>query len=67
LPGPRPRATDALSLDLSIAKVRAVIAVASAAAKLLETGELEERIAALEDATRSGRTGEPPDGSLLGG
>ena len=60
-------ATDALSLDLSIAKVRAVIAVASAAAKLLETGELEERIAALEDATRSGRTGEPPDGSLLGG
>ena len=60
-------ATDALSLDLSIAKVRAVIAVAAAAAKLLETGELEERIAALEDATGSGRTGEPPDGGLLGG
>jgi len=31
--------------------VRAVIAVVSAAAKLLETGDLEERIAALEDAT----------------
>jgi hypothetical protein len=47
--------------------VRAVIAVASAAAKLLETGELEERIAALELATGPGRAGEPPDGNLLGG
>jgi len=60
-------ATDALSLDLSIAKVRALIAVASAAARLLETGELEERIAALELAAGSGRADEPPEGGLLGG
>ena len=39
---------DALSLDNSIARVRALIALALAGAKLLEVGELEERVTALE-------------------
>lgn len=41
-------ATDALSLENSIARVRALVALALAAAKLLEVGELEERVTALE-------------------
>src|SRR2546427_8265875 len=43
-------ATDALGLETSVAKVRLLISVAVAAAKLLETGELADRIAALEAA-----------------
>jgi hypothetical protein len=60
-------AFDTLSLENSIARARTLIAAALAGTKLLETGELEERIAALELATGSGRSGEPTDGSLLRG
>ena len=41
-------ATDALSLEGSVAKIRALISLAVAAARLLETGELEERLEAIE-------------------
>lgn len=41
---------DALGLDNGIARSRVLISAAAAAAKLLETGELEARIAALEAA-----------------
>ena len=41
---------DVLGLDNSIARSRVLISGALAAAKLLETGELEERIGALESA-----------------
>jgi hypothetical protein len=41
-------ATDALGLETSVAKVRALIQVGLAAAKLLETGEFENRLADLE-------------------
>jgi hypothetical protein len=43
-------AIDLLALDNGIARGRAIIALVLAGAKLLETGELEERIAALEAA-----------------
>jgi hypothetical protein len=43
---------DALGLDNSVARVRLLISAALAAAKLVETGELEARIAALEAAQR---------------
>jgi len=46
---------DALGLEGSIARVRLLISAALAAAKLLETGELETRLAALEAAVGSGR------------
>jgi hypothetical protein len=48
-------ATDAFSLENSVQRVRALIATAQAAAKLLETGELEERLASLEDLLRRRR------------
>ncbi|MGA2514578.1 MAG: hypothetical protein ABSG37_13330 [Candidatus Limnocylindrales bacterium] len=41
---------DSLSLDNSIGRARVLISAAGAAAKLLETGELEARISALEGA-----------------
>ena len=41
---------DTLALENSIARSRALIAAAGAAAKLLEVGELEERLLALEAA-----------------
>jgi hypothetical protein len=41
---------DALGLDNSVARVRALIAAALAAARLLEVGEQEERLAAIEAA-----------------
>ncbi|MFQ6026825.1 MAG: hypothetical protein ACE5Q6_04835 [Dehalococcoidia bacterium] len=41
-------AVDTLSLDNSFARSRILVAVALAASKLLETGELEERITELE-------------------
>jgi hypothetical protein len=50
---------DALGLDNSIARARVLIAAVLAAAKLLETGELEERLAALEAAVRAGRRNAP--------
>jgi hypothetical protein len=58
---------DMLGLENSIARARILLSAALAGVKLVETGELEERIAALELATGSGRAGEPPDGNLLGG
>ena len=41
---------DALGLENSIARARVLIAAAMAAAKLLEVGELEDRLAVLEAA-----------------
>ena len=52
-------ATDTLGLDTSIAKIRALISVAVASAKLLETGELAERLAALEAVHRGPASTEP--------
>ena len=46
---------DALGLENSIARGRLLISAALAAAKLLETGELEDRIATLEQAIGVGR------------
>jgi hypothetical protein len=46
-------ATDTLGLETSIAKVRALVAVAQAAAKLLEKGELSDRLTALETVVRN--------------
>src|SRR2546428_716017 len=40
--------TDALSLENGVARLRTLISAASAATKLLETGELEDRVAAVE-------------------
>jgi hypothetical protein len=57
---------DTLGLENSIARARTLLAAAQTAAKLLETGELEERIAALELATSGGKR-EPSGGGLLGG
>ena len=50
---------DALGLDGGIARLRVLIAVATAATRLLETGELEARISALEAALGPGRP--PPE------
>jgi len=41
-------ATDALSLEGSVAKIRALVSLGVAAARLLETGEFEERLGAVE-------------------
>ena len=46
---------DVLGLENSIVRARTLISAALAAAKLLETGELETRIAALERAIGTGR------------
>jgi hypothetical protein len=43
-------AFDVLGLENGVARIRAIIALSLAAAKLLEVGELEERITALEAA-----------------
>ena len=48
---------DALGLENSIARARLLIAGSLAAAKLLETGELEERLTSLEAALRMNTTG----------
>ena len=50
---------DALGMDDSVARARVLIAGAHAATKLLETGELEARLAALEGALGSDRP--PPE------
>ena len=47
---------DTLALENSIARSRALIAAAGAAGKLLEVGELEERIQALERALKPRQT-----------
>ena len=61
---------DTLGLDNSVVRSRTLISAAVAAAKLLETGELEARLAVLELAAgsaRDNRTPDPADGWLLGG
>ena len=59
---------DVLGLENSIARARVLISGALAAAKLLETGELADRIAALEAALASDRAVTPetlfPDESV---
>ena len=62
-------AIETMALENSISRNRAVAGMVAVGAKLLETGELAERIAALELATGSARAGadETSDGSLLGG
>jgi hypothetical protein len=62
-------ATDALYLDNSIARSRVLINAGLAALKLLEFGDLEGRMAALEQASAAARadTSGPPAGGLLGG
>ncbi len=62
---------DALGLENSVARSRLLISAALAAAKLLETGELEARLDALEGALGAGRAaavgpGEIEDESDLG-
>ena len=47
---------DTLALENSIARSRALIAAVGAAAKLLEVGELEDRILALERALKPRQT-----------
>ena len=42
--------TDTLSLETSVARSRTLVAIVGTAAKLLEVGELEERLASLEAA-----------------
>ena len=54
---------DVLGLENSIVRSRTLISAALAAAKLLETGELEERIATLEAAVGVSR--EPRGDDLL--
>jgi hypothetical protein len=61
---------DLFGLENSIARARTLISAATAAMKLLETGELEARLAVLEIAAgsaRDNRTPDPADGGLLGG
>ena len=61
---------DTLGLDNSIVRSRTLISAVVAAAKLLETGELEARLAILELAlgsTRDNRAADPSDGGLLSG
>ena len=58
--------TDALGLDSGIPRLRVLIAAVSAAAKLLEAGELEIRLQALEAVERSGRRPPPVAGIVDG-
>ena len=51
--------TDGIGLENGIARLRVLISTAVAAAKLLETGELEDRIATLEQAVGVGRQASP--------
>ncbi len=45
--------TDALALENSVARIRVLVSVVQVGAKLLETGELEERITRLERTVAS--------------
>jgi hypothetical protein len=61
---------DTLGLENSVVRSRTLISAAVAAAKLLETGELEARLAVLELALSSApgsRESDVSDGSLLRG
>ena len=53
-------AVDALSLENSIARVRTLIALTLAGAKLLEVGEFEERLSALEQQQDERANAEQP-------
>jgi hypothetical protein len=46
-------AYDALGLENSVARVRAITAIVQVGARLLETGEIEDRVTALEEAVES--------------
>ena len=52
-------ATDVLGLEVNVAKVRATVAVAQAAAKLLETGGFADRLAAIESVLQAQRETDP--------
>ena len=52
-------AVDALSLENSIARSRVLIALVATAAKLIELGEIEERLARLEAAASERATPAP--------
>lgn len=52
---------DVLGLENSIARARVLISGAQAAAKLLETGELQDRVTALEAVQQRARQAEPLD------
>lgn len=54
-------AVDALGLENSIARARVLTGVATAAAKLLETGELQRRVELLEAAVASRQPDRPGD------
>ncbi len=56
---------DLFGLDNSVARARTLVSAATAAVKLLEAGELEARLQALELAVN--HAPDSPDGSLLGG
>jgi hypothetical protein len=56
-------AIDVLGLDNGIARARALVSIAQAGAKLLETGELETRIDLLEAAVGAKRPDPPDDGA----
>jgi hypothetical protein len=59
--------TDGLGLDNGIARLRVLIATATAATRLLEVGELEARLAALEAALRGAQDrADGLEGGLLG-
>ena len=61
---------ETMALENSISRNRAIAGMVAIGAKLIETGELEERIAALELATgsaRADRADQERDGSLLSG
>ena len=63
-------AIETMALENSISRNRAIAGMVATGAKLIETGELEDRIAALELATGSARGDRPTeerDGSLLAG
>lgn len=57
-------ATDALSLEASIARSRVLVAISAAAGKLLETGELAEQLGRIETVIR--RDAEPSPGGDFG-
>jgi hypothetical protein len=63
-------AIETMALENSISRNRAIAGMVATGAKLIETGELEDRIAALELATgsaRADRADQERDGSLLSG
>ena len=60
-------AIETMALENTIARNRAIGGFIAVGAKLIEVGELEARIEALELAGAGNRSSESSDGSLLGG